>query len=119
MNPKVTALVEELRSPNAAQRMDAAERLMQMGVRARSAGPALAVAAGDLDDIVREAAVGALDELGPPEPAAIAELVTLLESETPDTVYWAATLLGRLEAAAAPAVPALTEARAAGRRFRS
>ena len=102
MNPNIAELVEELRSPNAAQRIDAAERLMQLGPQARAAGPALVAATGDSDDIVREAAVGALDELGPPEPAAIAQLVTLLDSESPEIIYWSATLLGRLEAVAAP-----------------
>jgi HEAT repeat protein len=37
-------------------------------------------------------------------------LISLIEAKSPDVGYWAATLLGRLKADAAPAVDALAQA---------
>ena len=48
--------------------------------------------------------------MGPPEVEDIGSLAVLLSDPTADVAYWATTLLGRLEANAAPAVPALTAA---------
>lgn len=108
MAATIPTLLAQLRAADPAARWAAAEALMALGPEARPAAAALAQATGDAEEGVREAAVGALEELGPPLPAAVAELVTLLAAGD-DRAYWAATLLGRLGPAAAPAVPALSE----------
>lgn len=108
MTDNTASLIQQLRSADPSVRLAAAEALMPLGEIARPAAAALAKAASDEDEMVREAAVGALEELGPPLPAAITELVPLLATPN-DSAYWAATLLGRLGPAAAPAVPALVE----------
>ena len=59
---------------------------------------------------MREAAVGALEGLGPPAAGQIAELAALTQDANADVAYWAVTLLGRLGVAAEPALPALIQA---------
>ena len=51
--------------------------------------------------------VAALEEMGPPQASDVGELAALVGDPGADVAYWAVTLLGRLEAEAAPAVAAL------------
>lgn len=103
------ALILALAAMDPAKRLEAAEQLMQMAEEAAPAAVALVRAAGDENEEVREAAVGALEGLGPPPAELLPELTALLRDSQPDRAYWAVTLLGRLEAAAAPAVPDLVQ----------
>jgi HEAT repeat protein len=109
MNPDLSFLINSLRSDDAAKRQAAAERLAQLGTDAQEAAVPL-VEVCDCDESIREWAVAALEGLGPPRPADIGPLVELLKRPTLDTAYWAATLLGRLEDQAAPAVSGLVRA---------
>jgi HEAT repeat protein len=63
----------------------------------------------DADEQVREHAVAALEDLGPPPADAIAQLVALVDHKDPLVGYWATTLLGRAGEDAESAVPALTK----------
>jgi HEAT repeat protein len=89
-------------------RQAAAERLARMGEDAAPAAAALVLACGDADEQVREQAVAALEDLGPPRADAIGQLIGLVPHADPLVAYWATTLLGRAEEDAASAVPALT-----------
>lgn len=71
---------------------------------------ALLRAAGDADEEVREGAVAALEEMGPPPSESVPELADLLHDANTGTAYWSATLLGRLGEAAAASVPSLMAA---------
>jgi HEAT repeat protein len=51
-----------------------------------------------------------LEEMGPPAVEDVGSLAALLSDSAADAGYWAATLLGRLKANAAPAVPLLSAA---------
>ena len=62
--------------------------------------------AGDQQQ-VREWVVAALEGLGPPPEASVAELAPLVGSEDPLAAYWAITLLGRVGQAAKAALPVL------------
>jgi HEAT repeat protein len=104
----VAKLVASLESGDAAQRQAAAEELSSLGTDAQPAAAALVAACGD--EQMREPAVAALEDLGPPSPSDVARLAALLARPSLDVAYWAATLLGRLEGDAAPAVPALITA---------
>ncbi len=87
-------------------RAAAAERLCLAGAESVAAAVDLVTACGD-EESVRNWAVAALEELGPPDPASIEPLVELLSSSNPLTAYWSATLLGRLGPSAAPSQDAL------------
>jgi HEAT repeat protein len=63
--------------------------------------------AGDEEEDVCEWATAALEELGPPAVEDLNALSDLLRADSADTAYWAATLIGRLGAQAAPVVAAL------------
>jgi hypothetical protein len=104
----IASLAARLTDPDPAARLAAAEQLAQAGDAAASAAVPLVKACGDVDDQVREQAVAALEELGPPPTAAIDDLVSLVAATDPLTAYWAITLLGRSGQAAAAAVAALT-----------
>ena len=110
MPANLTPLVADLNSDNRAHRVRAAEEFSRLGSEAAPAAVALVEACGDESEEVREYVMAALEELGPPGREAIEPLVALLPHPTADTGYWAATLLGRLERHAAPAVPALVAA---------
>jgi HEAT repeat protein len=107
---EIAQLVAELTSTDDARRAAAAERLAQQGAEACDAAVALARACGDPCEEVCQWAAAALEELGPPPVEQLAALAALLGEASADAGYWAATLLGRLQAAAAPAVPALAAA---------
>jgi HEAT repeat protein len=104
----LTQLVADLSNPD--KRSQAAERLSQLGCEAAPAAVALVRASGDDSEEVREYAVAALEELGPPRIEDIDHLTALLSEQKSDLGYWAATLLGRLGNDAVSAVPALASA---------
>ena len=107
--PDIPSLAARLTDPDPAARLAAAEQLAQSGEAAAPAAALLVKACGDADDLVREQAVAALEELGPPPAAVIADLIPLVAATDPLSAYWAITLLGRSGQAAAAAVAALTE----------
>jgi HEAT repeat protein len=98
--------VHDLNSEDVAVRRRAAERLAQTADAACAAVP-LVRSSGDADEQVREWAVAALENLGRPSPEDVASLAKLLQDPHRDVVYWAATLLGRLEGAAIKAAQPL------------
>ena len=103
----VAALLEQLASTDAERRADAAEKLSRAGEAAATAATQLVRACGDADERVREWAVAALEDLGPPPSDAIAPLAKLVAAPDPLVAYWATTLLGRSGQDAATAVAAL------------
>ncbi|MDY0170040.1 MAG: HEAT repeat domain-containing protein [Thermoguttaceae bacterium] len=108
MPADLTQLVADL--SNQDKRSQAAERLSQLGSEAAPAAVALVRASGDDSEEVREYAVAALEEMGPPRIEDIDHLTSLLGEQKSDLGYWAATLLGRLGNDAVSAVPALASA---------
>jgi len=107
MSGAVDHLLEDLGSADVAARRKAAEELARLGPTAKVAALDLARACADADREVREWVVAALEEIGPPPVADLNDLVELLPTGPPDVSYWAATLLGRLGAEGARAVPPL------------
>jgi HEAT repeat protein len=105
----IAPLTARLTAGTAADRADAAERLCRLGEEAAAAAVPLVSGCGDEDDQVREWAAAALEGLGPPPATTRDELASLVTAGHPLVAYWAVTLLGRLGADAAPAVPALIE----------
>ena len=105
----IDSLTMRLAGGGAAARAEAAERLCRLGPAAAAAAVPLVRGCGDDDDQVREWSAAALEELGPPEVDAIDELSVLAADGHPLVAFWAVTLLGRLGAVAAPAVPVLIE----------
>jgi HEAT repeat protein len=110
MNEDLSALTAALRSKNPAERRQAAEQLSRLGPAAKSAAIALVQAIVDTDEIVREWATAALEEIDAPPTEQTSQLAAMLNHEHPDTGYWAATLLGRIGAEALPAAAALAKA---------
>lgn len=100
-------LIAQLSAADAAARRVAAERLGQLGEAAQSAAAALVQCLRDTDEEVREAVTSALESIGPPAKAQLAELTQLVKDDSADVAYWAATMLGRLQAAAGSATEAL------------
>ncbi len=111
MTDNIASLVSALAEVDPAVRSAAATQLSHMGAAARGAVVPLVKAVGDDHEEVCEAATAALEELGAPSPGDLDALAQcLLGAQSPDSAYWAATLIGRLEGEAAPAVPALIKA---------
>jgi len=108
-DPEMATLIEQLASGDVEQRAAAAERLSREGEAAVPAAVALVTACGDTDDRVRESAVAALEDLGPPANEAIGPLIKLVRSPDPLAAYWAVTLLGRAGQDAASAATVLAE----------
>jgi HEAT repeat protein len=106
-SPDTTALIAQLASSDAGRRAEAAELLARAGDLAAPAAVPLVRACGDGDEQVREWAVSALEELGPPPDGVVADLVKLGGDRDPLVAYWAVTLLGRAGQGAASAVSAL------------
>lgn len=104
----ITQWTAELTHGDATVRAKAAQGLSRYPAEAQPAAVALVQAAGDADEGVREWVVAALEELGAPAVEQCGELAALVGHAEPDVAYWAATLLGRLGEAAAPAVERLT-----------
>jgi HEAT repeat protein len=103
----IATLAARLADTDADARADAAERLCRAGDEARTAAVPLVRACGDANDSVRDWAVAALEELGPPPAADIATLTTLAGERHALVAYWAVTLLGRSGKDAAAATPVL------------
>lgn len=103
----VTELSVQLESTNVEERIEAAEQISYLADNAQSAAVPLVRAIGDESEEVREWINSALEELGPPDAADAEALSNLLDDKNADVGYWAATLLGRLESDASPAVPQL------------
>lgn len=107
MGADIQKLAEALRSGDLARCRDAAQQLSQLAGAAQPAAVALVEVCGTADDETRELVVAALEELGAPPTGEVPRLTALVADKHLDVAYWAATLLGRLEKQAAPAVPAL------------
>lgn len=103
----VVDLAGRLASATADDRLAAAERLAQAGEEAAAAAVPLVRGCGDADERVREAAVAALEDMGPPPADVIGQLGELVGHRDPLVAYWAATLLGRAGEDAAATVPVL------------
>lgn len=99
-----------LNAAGAKDRAAAAEQLARLGSEASAAAVALVRASGDREASVRDWAVAALEELGPPPENEIEPLAALATNPDLNIAYWACTLLGRLKAASAAAVPQLIDA---------
>lgn len=110
MSHDVSDLILQLSSTDADVRAAAAETLGQMATDAAPASVSLVEACRDADDRVREWAVAALEDLGPPLEDAVKPLTLLVGDTNPLAGYWAATLLGRCGEGAASAVDALAKA---------
>jgi HEAT repeat protein len=108
--PDVPAVVRRLTSPDVAERTEAAELLARAGAAAVAAALPLVTACGDEDEQVREWAVAALEDLGPPPAGSLAALSGLVSAANPLVAYWATTLLGRSGQDAASATTALATA---------
>lgn len=100
-------LAQQLTGSDAANKRTAAAALAKLGPDAAEAAAAMVQAVGSDDDELQSWLTNALESLGPPPVAQIGLLATSLMSDQADVAYWAATLLGRLESQAAPAVAAL------------
>lgn len=98
---------EALRDADPERRAEAAERLSRAGEAAAAAAVPLVRSCMDDEDRVREWAVAALEDMGPPPPDAVPPLVDLARGGDALAAYWAVTLLGRVGQDAEPAVPAL------------
>lgn len=132
---KVAILVSALGDPSPQVRQSAARALAGMGAAAAPAVPALSAALYDPDGSVRQAAVDSLAQLGAIEELAkavsssdpmvrrlalshlprfgaraIPVLTAALESEDPENVAQAASILGYMQPPASAAVPALARA---------
>jgi HEAT repeat protein len=105
--PDANALAADLNSADPGVRSTAAENLARMAEAAAPAAAELVRACGDANEQVREQAVAALEDLGPPPAEAIDRLIGLVGHGDPLVAYWATTLLGRAGEDAARAVPAL------------
>ncbi|QEG36837.1 HEAT repeat domain-containing protein [Bythopirellula goksoeyrii] len=111
MTAEITSLIESLRSDSASQRQEAASELLSFGPDAAPAAVAL-VEAADSDSETCDLVTAALEDLGPPAAEMLTPLAAILQRPSLDSPYWAATLLGRLEADAAPAIGELITAAA-------
>lgn len=110
MSSNIPTLIAALRSNDLEQRRDAAEKLALLGADAQPAALALVESLVTDDDDLREWLTSALEGLRVPPSSDIEPLSALLNRESLDVPYWAATLLGRLGPEAAAAVPDLAEA---------
>ncbi|MBC8356925.1 MAG: HEAT repeat domain-containing protein [Planctomycetes bacterium] len=103
----IQALIASLASTEVTTRREAAESLARIGPEAVNAAVALVQACGDDDEQVRDWAVAALEELPAPSSSEVTSLEAFINGENLDVAYWATTLLGRMEEAAALAVRTL------------
>lgn len=110
MPDKLSTLIAALSDRAAPKRSQAAEQLALLGTDAQPAAVALVLACGDEDDEVRQWATAALEQIGPPLLSDLEQLAALTVAKSSDVAYWAATLLGRLKAQAAPAAETLAHA---------
>ncbi len=104
----VAQWASELNHGDAAARASAAEHLARHPGEASVAAIALVQSVADADEGVREWVTAALEELDAPPADQCEELAALTTHAESDVAYWAATLLGRMGDAAAPAVARLS-----------
>ena len=90
---------KRLQSPDAKQRAAAAEALSLMGPDAAFAAVELVNACAD-EEAVRDCAVAALEELGPPPTESLERMTRSVSASDSLVAYWAITLLGRAGATA-------------------
>lgn len=102
----VTVLAQQLQDKQVEVRTQAAEQLSRCGEEARSVAVDLVQACGD-EEPVREWAVAALEDLGPPREDSVEKLRGLVVHTNELVAYWAVTLLGRLGSNAGAVAPAL------------
>lgn len=100
-------LASVLDSSNAEERTTAAQTLASMGSDASRAATTLVKYVAEED--VGQWCTAALEECGPPRREDLNGLCSLLDCGVADSVYWAATLLGRLGSEATDAVGPLTK----------
>jgi HEAT repeat protein len=112
MSRDVENLVKDLSASEVATRVAAAEKLNGLGEDASPAAVALVQALDDQEDSVRQLVNSTLEGCGPPPQNTVDDLERLLANQNADVAYWAATLLGRLEAGAVQAVESLKTAAA-------
>lgn len=110
MTVDLSLLISALNASQPDDRLSAAARMSALGEKAQAAAVSLVRACADEDEEVREWVVAALEDLGPPSVSDTEALADLLPHESADVSYWAATLLGRLEADAAAVTPQLVAA---------
>ena len=103
--PALEALVASLRDKDEEVRRYAAGAIGEMGSSAQPALPMLLKAADDPASRVREAAVDALPLVAPESPEMFAALIAALEDSDGTVQAHAVMSLGKLGAAARPAVP--------------
>jgi len=100
-------LTASLSSTDVAQARRAAEELAGLGADSQEAAIALIGACRSDDSQVRQWAVAALEQLGPPRIEDVGGLISLVDAQEELAGYWAVTLLGRLRAEAASAAQSL------------
>ena len=105
----IEKLVITLSSPDATQRLAAAEALAGMGEEGQQAAIALVDACGSKDSQVQEWSVAALEQLGPPRTEDVDDLMGRIAGKEELVDFWAITLLGRLGSDGAPAAACLGE----------
>lgn len=103
----VSVLARQLQDKQISVRAQAAEQLSRHGAEACDAAVDLVQACGD-DESVREWAVAALEELGPPPVGSLRKLSALVTDANELVAYWAVTLLGRSGSDAVSVAPALS-----------
>ncbi|MDG2381361.1 MAG: HEAT repeat domain-containing protein [Pirellulaceae bacterium] len=104
---QIETLVDQLNG-EAEQRAAAAEALAQLGAGCHAACVPLVRACGT-DEMTREWATAALEEIGAPLVDTIPDLIRLVDNDSPNVAYWAITLLGRSEESAEQACDSLAK----------
>lgn len=99
--------IAQLLSPEVSFRIEAAEYFGKHPETVSAAIIPLCRAVVDDEEQVGQWATSALEDCGPPPVEERDALIDLLTDKHADVVYWAATLLGRLESEAQPAVSPL------------
>lgn len=111
MNNELLQLLAALRAAIAqgdtATAVTAAESLMHLGSEAVAVAPQLLPFLSNANDEIRNPLVSVLDDCGPVPASDLSLVAQSLASTDELTAYWAATLLGRGEAAATPHTAAL------------
>ncbi len=110
MMADAASLAQTLVQGSAAEKLAAAEALARLEDGASPAAVALVQTLDCEDEQLRDWLVAALEGLGAPSAADVSRLAELVGQPSLDSAYWAATLLGRLQAEAAPATATLTAA---------
>jgi HEAT repeat protein len=110
MNADLDSLNRELESADVSVRAAAARQLASLGEDAAAAAVALVRCSGDENEELREWAVAALEDCGPPNAGDADALANLLTGRSADVAYWAATMLGRLQDGAGSCVGRLLAA---------